>query len=97
MDLFYRINMFVIEVPPLRERLSDIPELAQHFLLTGNRCGKPTAQRISQAVLSALCQHSWPGNVRELENVIRRAAVFGREGITLAELPPEIAGRGGRA
>ena len=70
MDLFYRINMFVIEVPPLRERLSDISELAEHFLLTGSRCGKTVAQRISQAALSALCQHNWPGNVRELQNAI---------------------------
>jgi transcriptional regulator with PAS, ATPase and Fis domain len=61
---FYRVNMFVIEVPPLRDRLSDIPELAQHFLLA-IRSGTHQVESISQAALSALCQHNWPGNVRE--------------------------------
>ncbi|HEY7163013.1 MAG TPA: sigma-54 dependent transcriptional regulator [Candidatus Binatia bacterium] len=91
MDLFYRINMFVIEVPPLRERLSDIPELAEHFLLAGNRCGKPMAQRISQAALSALCQHNWPGNVRELQNAIERAVtVCDDEEIDIGHLPASV-------
>src|ERR1041384_6906085 len=91
MDLFYRINMFVIEVPPLRERLSDISELAEHFLLTGSRCGKAIAQRISQAALSALCQHNWPGNVRELQNAIERAVtVCEDEEIDVCHLPASV-------
>jgi DNA-binding NtrC family response regulator len=66
LDLLYRINLFVIDVPPLRERVSDIPELAQHFLAVCGRTGKYTAQAISDSALDALCQHRWPGNVREL-------------------------------
>ena len=90
-DLFYRINMFVIEVPPLRERISDVPELAYHFLASANRVGKYQAQGISQAALAALCQHNWPGNVRELHNAIERAlTVCEEEEIQPCHLPPAV-------
>lgn len=61
MDLLYRINLFVIEVPPLRERAEDIPELARHFLTVIARAGKYSAQSISDSALAALSAHRWPG------------------------------------
>ncbi|MGE5302275.1 MAG: sigma-54-dependent transcriptional regulator, partial [Alphaproteobacteria bacterium] len=73
LDLLYRINLLVIEVPPLRERIADVPELARHFLTVANRSGKFRAQAISAAAIERLCAHSWPGNVRELQNAIERA------------------------
>jgi two-component system, NtrC family, response regulator HydG len=93
MDLYYRINMFAIELPPLRERRSDIAELAEHFLSVSSRAGKHSAQSISDGALSALCEHSWPGNVRELQNAIERAyMVCDEEEIQAGHLPPAIAG-----
>jgi transcriptional regulator with PAS, ATPase and Fis domain len=91
LDLFYRINLFVIELPPLRERKADIPELAQHFLTTGCRSGKCRAQGISDAALEVLSQHSWPGNIRELQNAIERAlTVCDEDEIQPAHLPPAL-------
>ena len=91
LDLFYRINLFVIEVPPLRERPSDIPELAQHFLAAANRSGRYSAQALSDAALMALCRHTWPGNVRELQNAIERAlTVCNEEEIQPVHLPPTL-------
>src|ERR1043166_5649362 len=74
-DLFYRINTLVIEVPSLRERVSDIPELARHFLARTNRAEKKSIQSFSAGALEALCRHSWPGNVRELQHAIERAVL----------------------
>ncbi len=91
MDLFYRINLFLIEVPPLRERTADIPELARHFLALGCRSGKYTARSISDSALAALCQHRWPGNVRELQNAIERAMMIcHEEEIQTSHLPPAV-------
>jgi formate hydrogenlyase transcriptional activator len=74
-DLFYRLNVFPIQVPPLRERREDIPDLVRHFLLHfGRRMGKPGV-RVSDATLQRLQNYSWPGNVRELENLIERALI----------------------
>lgn len=90
-DLFYRVNMFVIEVPPLRERTADIPELARHFLAVGNRAGKTGARAISDSALAALCRHRWPGNVRELQNAIDRAMMICHEDeIQVSHLPPAV-------
>ena len=72
-DLYYRLNVVSIELPPLRERKQDIPALVQHFL---RRSGQPVA--ITPAALSLLCDYYWPGNVRELENTIARALVLAR-------------------
>ncbi|MCC6420657.1 MAG: sigma-54-dependent Fis family transcriptional regulator, partial [Gemmataceae bacterium] len=91
MDLFYRLNVFPVVVPPLRERREDVPELVQHFLrLAAQRCNKPVPQ-IDDDALAALRAYAWPGNVRELENVIERAVVIA-EGplVTLQELSEEI-------
>ncbi|MCI0458836.1 MAG: sigma 54-interacting transcriptional regulator [Gemmataceae bacterium] len=91
MDLFYRLNVFPIVVPPLRERREDLIELVQHFLrLAAQRLGKPVPQ-IDDDALLVLRDYGWPGNVRQLENVIERAVVIA-EGplVTLQELPEEI-------
>ncbi|HEX4475285.1 MAG TPA: sigma 54-interacting transcriptional regulator [Polyangiaceae bacterium] len=74
-DLYYRINIFTITVPPLRERAADIPTLAEYFLAKFGREHHRKVGRISSGALDVLTQHSWPGNVRELENVIERAIV----------------------
>ena len=75
-DLFYRLNVFPIRVPPLRERREDVPDLARHFLLHfGRRLGKPVAH-IRPAAMKLLTEYPWPGNVRELENLIERAVIL---------------------
>ena len=88
LDLFYRLNVFTISVPPLRERRSDIPLLARHFLTKSAReMGRP-ANRISPAAMQLLTDYAWPGNVRELENAIERAVVLQREEeIQIEDLP----------
>ena len=74
-DLFYRLNVFPIRVPPLRERIEDIPLLIAHFLRRfGERQGK-MVECVPDDVIAALKEYSWPGNVRELQNVIERAVV----------------------
>ena len=90
-DLMYRLEVIVIDVPPLRERIEDVAELARHFLeASARRHGKPVT-RLSEAALGALEAHSWPGNVRELSNVIERAVVFARGSEILpADLPPHL-------
>ncbi|TAK66114.1 MAG: sigma-54-dependent Fis family transcriptional regulator [Betaproteobacteria bacterium] len=75
-DLFYRINIFPIQVPPLRQRRDDIPPLAFHFLrVFSEDLGKKVTE-FSEGAMSALMHHDWPGNVRELENTIHRAAIL---------------------
>jgi DNA-binding NtrC family response regulator len=102
-DLFYRLNVFPIPLPPLRERLDALPQLVRHFcarfsVATGSR----RATGISREALELLARHPWPGNVRELQNVIERGVILARDEITPAELPPELvrqlpeqAGKGG--
>lgn len=90
-DLLYRINTLVIEVPPLRERPADISVLAQHFLAMGSSARKQSARRISEAALIALRAHTWPGNVRELKNAIERALIVcDEEEIQPFHLPPAV-------
>ncbi len=76
LDLFFRLNVVPINIPPLRERMEDIPLLVDHFLEKQNRGTENTCSRISEKALSRLMDHSWPGNVRELENVLERALIF---------------------
>jgi DNA-binding NtrC family response regulator len=80
-DLFYRLQVFDIPLPPLRERLSDVPLLAEQFLGEVGEAmgGRPT--RLADDARDALLAHSWPGNVRELRNVLERAAILSDEGI----------------
>jgi PAS domain S-box-containing protein len=75
-DLFYRLSVFPIEVPPLRERRDDVPMLAAHFLEHSARRMNRSAPPITQAALSQLSAHDWPGNVRELQNTIERAVIL---------------------
>jgi DNA-binding NtrC family response regulator len=78
-DLFYRLNVIAINLPPLRERREDILPLAQHFIRKyTEENGRQISDQISPEVLSALEAHNWPGNVRELENVIERAVIIAR-------------------
>ena len=74
-DLYYRLNVVVIELPPLRDRKQDIPALVEHFLRRGSRAVSLTAP-----ALNALCDYHWPGNVRELEHTVERAAVLAKSG-----------------
>jgi transcriptional regulator with GAF, ATPase, and Fis domain len=79
-DLFYRLNVIPIEIPPLRERREDIPVLVEHFLRKhAQRTGK-RIERVEDGVAAAMQQYEWPGNVRELENTVERAVVLSREG-----------------
>jgi transcriptional regulator with PAS, ATPase and Fis domain len=87
-DLFYRLHVFAIRVPPLRERREDVPLLAAHFLAGFASRGRGAASLTSGAV-AALAAHDWPGNVRELENTLERLAVEARGStIDVADLPP---------
>jgi DNA-binding NtrC family response regulator len=74
-DLFYRLNVVAIALPPLRERREDIPLFVQHFLATIARRGGPDV-RITDETLAVLAQYAWPGNVRELANVLERAVIL---------------------
>jgi transcriptional regulator of aroF, aroG, tyrA and aromatic amino acid transport len=75
-DLFYRINVFPIVLPALRERTEDLPPLVEHFLFRFNARLKRPAQSLRPAALEKLMRHSWPGNIRELRNVVERAAIL---------------------
>ena len=90
-DLYYRINVFPVFLPPLRERVSDIPELANYFLETlGQRLGKKV-RRISTKAVNALMGYTWPGNIRELANCIEHALLSATGDVVFAEhLPPTV-------
>ncbi len=88
-DLFYRLNVIKIDIPPLRERKEDIPLLVRHFIEIYARENRKEVEGLSEDVLEVLDGHSWPGNVRELENLVERAVVLSRAKIiTRAYLPP---------
>ncbi len=89
-DLYFRLNVFPIHLPPLRERQDDVALLADHFLAELNRAEK-TRKRFSTATLDRLREYAWPGNVRELHNVVQRAFIIADAEISPASLPPEIA------
>jgi two-component system response regulator HydG len=90
-DLFYRINVIEVALPPLRERREDIPLLAAFFLERFARREKKPFEGISGAALELLGAHAWPGNVRELENAIERGVVVGRGPLLeAADLPPQV-------
>ena len=75
-DLFYRLNVFPITVPPLRERREDIPLLVQYFLSKFSQRMKKSIESIAPEGMQALCRYAWPGNIRELEHVIERAVIL---------------------
>ena len=86
-DLYYRLNVFPVVLPPLRERREDIPQLATHFVeVFGRRMGKRIAH-IPEDILDAFVSYSWPGNVRELQNLIERAVIRSDNGVLPNPLP----------
>jgi transcriptional regulator with PAS, ATPase and Fis domain len=89
-DLYYRLNVIRIQLPPLRERREDIPLLARHFIK--KFCGNVETKSVSQDAMKLLMSYSWPGNIRQLENAIERAvALLGTRNIVLSsDLPSEI-------
>jgi DNA-binding NtrC family response regulator len=93
-DLFYRINVIPIHLPPLKERGMDLPILANYFLKKVNKLKKKNVQRIAPAVMNMLMEYPWPGNVRELENMVEMLVVMKEEGeIGIEDLPNKIAQR----
>ncbi len=100
-DLFYRLNVFPIHVPPLRERGDDHALLGAHFLVEACRRNNLESKRLSQAALERLRRHPWPGNVRELKNVMERLAILvdgpevGEEDVSRVLLPTVAARAGG--
>jgi PAS domain S-box-containing protein len=90
-DLYYRVNVVRVELPPLRRRKEDIPLLAQQFVERFNRLQRKSVQGIAAEALSLLMAHDWPGNVRELGNVIERSFILCNEGfIDIAHLPEDL-------
>jgi len=75
-DLFFRLNVFPVHVPPLRERQADIPLLVRHFTQQFSRRMKKVMETIPSATMDALCRYQWPGNIRELQNVVERAVII---------------------
>ena len=98
-DLFYRLSVFPVTIPPLRERREDIPKLAQHFVAQSARRLKRRPPRVPRAALDELTAHSWPGNVRELQNVVERAMILWQGGPLCFQLhgPPPSSNGGATA
>jgi len=90
-DLYFRLNVVPLRLPPLRERTEDVPDLIRHFFLQAEKEGLPPKQ-VDQAALERLKKYQWPGNVRELENLARRlAALYPQDTITIAVIEAELA------
>src|SRR5262245_54338771 len=89
-DLYYRLNVFPIESPPLRERREDIPLLAEHFVQAAARRLRRPAPRLSEAAQRQLTSRDWPGNIRELENVIERAVILAVDGQLRFDAPAAV-------
>jgi len=92
-DLFYRLNVVPVHIPPLRERREDIPLLAEHFIAKFNDRLKKEITAVTREAIERLVAYQWPGNIRELENLMERTMLFceGPE-IRVSDLPPEVAG-----
>ena len=90
-DLYYRLNVIPINVPPLRKRKSDIPLLIHHFIERFNKEKKKNVEQLTQDVIEALLQYDWPGNIRELENTIERLVILkGKGKISIRDLPEKL-------
>jgi transcriptional regulator with PAS, ATPase and Fis domain len=87
-DLYYRLNGFTLEMPPLRERIEEVPILCQHFMRKVAAKYECDPLPISPALMQALTSHTWPGNLRELENVVKRYLVLADEQVIMNELIP---------
>src|ERR1700745_944510 len=97
MDLYYRLNVFPITLPPLRERADDIPLLVRHFVHQFGRRMRKTIETIPSETMDALVRYHWPGNIRELQNVVERAVILSPQSVLrapVAELEPFQAKRG---
>ncbi len=88
-DLFYRLNVVPVLVPPLRQRVEDIPLLLQHFIQMFNERRNAEITGVADAAMGLLCEYSWPGNVRELGNIVERIAILKRRGLIEPEDLPE--------
>src|SRR6202007_377420 len=96
-DLYYRIHVVPIFVPALRERVEDIPPLAEYFVSVYCAANRFPSKRIADDAMQALKKYPWPGNVRELENAIQRLVIMtAGDKISLKDLPAEIVAAGGR-
>jgi DNA-binding NtrC family response regulator len=90
-DLYYRLNVVPIRIPPLRERQEDIPLLVQHFIRRFNEKLGKTTQGLSEQAMAVLRRHGWPGNIRELENLLERTVLFSdHEVIQVSDLPQDL-------
>jgi Nif-specific regulatory protein len=90
-DLYYRINVFPVYVPPLRERINDIPGLADYFIAKFNKTHNKSIKRISSSAIDMLMVYHWPGNIRELENCMERACILSSDNVIRANnLPPTL-------
>jgi DNA-binding NtrC family response regulator len=97
-DLYFRINVVTVHLPPLRERREDVPILVAHFLAKLARRERRAAATLSPEALKLLAAYGWPGNVRELENAIERAVAVAKGNVVLpSDLPPEVGGGAGTA
>jgi len=96
-DLYYRLNAFTLQVPPLRERKEEIPILLKHFMANmSERYARPPLP-LSTELLQACQDYAWPGNLRELNNFLKRYLILGDENLAVAELQPRTDGNGGAA
>jgi serine/threonine-protein kinase PknK len=89
-DLFFRMSVVRLTLPPLRDRSDDVPLLVQHFLQKAAAAPGIPAKSVDAAAMRALSAYRWPGNVRELENEVTRAAAFSGLTVTLADLSPHV-------
>ena len=89
-DLFYRLNVVEVTVPPLRERKEDIPDLVSHFVTKFARAHNSPPKPVTTSTLDALVAYSWPGNIRELENTVERSFILAEDAITPESLPTKI-------
>src|SRR5579864_3476403 len=94
MDLYYRLNVFPIELPPLRERADDIPLLVDHFLRTSKWRQAESIERVSDDMMAALVRYDWPGNIRELQNFIERSVILTKGGVELRAPVAELTNKG---
>jgi DNA-binding NtrC family response regulator len=90
-DLFWRLNVIPVELPPLRNRVSDIPRLCEHFVRRANEHHRRNVASVDHEALATLKRHHWPGNIRELENLIERLVIMKGNGVLgVADLPPAL-------